>query len=153
MRIYLTTAKRGTFLPMLTYGNLCLTHTELPITIINPRQHCQRPLGAPILLNRAKHLKFQSYVLRTRFGDHKSNMLNSKQDPVSEHFNMIPHSLEDVMLIGIEIVWDGLLRLQRQTFYINYLQDNMKILPIKNLQEIKWIFSQKRTTSWLRQLL
>ena len=63
MWIYLSTAEPGILLPTLTFGNLCMTHTELPITTINPCHQYPRPLEAPILLNRAKHLKFQSYVL------------------------------------------------------------------------------------------
>ena len=45
MLIYLSTAEPGIFLPTLTYGNLCMTHTELPITTINPGFFFVRFLG------------------------------------------------------------------------------------------------------------
>ena len=59
--------------------------------------------------------------LRTRFGEHKNDILKSRRKPVSEHFNKPGHSLEDVIFIGIERVMpanDTFLRKQRESFYI-----------------------------------
>ena len=45
------------------YGYLCIVHTKLPITTINPCHHYPRPLVTPNSLNRSKHFKFQCCVL------------------------------------------------------------------------------------------
>ena len=59
--------------------------------------------------------------LRSRFREHKGDIANARQKPVSEHFNLPGHSLRDLIFIGIEKVLppdDTFLRKQRETFYI-----------------------------------
>jgi len=56
-----------------------------------------------------------SSSLRTRFIEHECDIFSSKQDPVSEYFNMPGHSLEDLVLKGTEIVQDTIVRRQKLT--------------------------------------
>ena len=59
--------------------------------------------------------------LRTRFGEYKGDIENSRPKPVSEHFNLPGHTLADLVFIGIERVMpanDTFLRKQRESFYI-----------------------------------
>ena len=68
-------------------------------------------------------------TLRARFWGHKNDIDHSRAKPVSEHFNLPGHDLEDLIFIGIERVvptQDKFLRKQRETFYIrrsNAVQD------------------------------
>ena len=68
-------------------------------------------------------------ALRVRFSQHKGDIVNARNKPVAEHFNLPGHSLEDVIFIGIERVMppgDRVLREQRESYYIrktNAVQD------------------------------
>ena len=60
-------------------------------------------------------------TLKTRFREHKNDIENARAKPVSEHFNLPGHSLDNVIFIGIERVVpteDTFLRKQRESFYI-----------------------------------
>ena len=68
-------------------------------------------------------------ALRVRFGQHKGDIVNARNKPVAEHFNLPGHSLEDLIFIGVERVMppdDRFLREQRESYYIrktNAVQD------------------------------
>ena len=60
--------------------------------------------------------------LKTRFGQHKGDILNKRDTPVADHFNLPGHGLKDVCFIGIEKVTptdDKFLRKARESFFIN----------------------------------
>ena len=64
----------------------------------------------------------QAIMLKTRFGQHKGDILHKRDTPVANHFNLPGHDLKDVFFIGIEKVFpagDKFLRKARESFFIN----------------------------------